>query len=129
MSFTELPPPALRRAIRRAAGRSMQDLATALSVTRQSISFWERGLIEPTEPHATQYARLLDDLRIEAAHTLADAEAALSRPPVQSDPMTRVTTSRPSMSAGQVDEAPVPVRGVDGSAAVLPDGGHLERSA
>ena len=75
-SPTALPAIAMRKAIRRAAGRSLADLAAKLQVSRQSVSFWERGLIEPAGAHLGEYARLLEDLRKEAAETLAATEAA-----------------------------------------------------
>lgn len=79
MSSIVLPPPEVRRAIRRAAGCSMADLAAEMHVSRQSISFWERGLIEPSGAHASEYVVLLDRLRAEAAATLASAEDTTRR--------------------------------------------------
>ncbi len=58
-----LPPPAMRRAIRRAAGITITQLAEELGVSRQAFAFWERDLRRPTGPHLVAYVALLKLLR------------------------------------------------------------------
>lgn len=54
-----LPPPDQRRAIREAAGLSMDDLGEALGVSRQAVSHWERGQRHPRAGVVVRYAKLL----------------------------------------------------------------------
>lgn len=58
-----LPPPAKRRAIRKAAGASQADIAAAVGVHRESVSRWERGERIPRGPHADAYLAVLARLR------------------------------------------------------------------
>ena len=55
----DLPKPAIRRAIREAAGLSRAAVAAELGVTRQAVDNWERGLRTPRPPHLHKYAALL----------------------------------------------------------------------
>ncbi len=57
-----LPPPAERRAIRRRAGASLEDVAAALGVQKMTISRWERGTREPWPKHLAAYICLLEAL-------------------------------------------------------------------
>ena len=68
----ELPPPAARRALREAGGVSQQDVARAVGVTRQCISWWESGQRVPAGRNLAGYVRVLDEIR----RALIDAEAA-----------------------------------------------------
>ncbi len=54
-----LPLPAECRAIRKAAGATQRDIATALRVDPMTISRWERGLAEPWPRHHAAYLCLL----------------------------------------------------------------------
>ena len=63
----ELPPPALRRELRRAAGVSVADVAAAIGVSRATVGFWERGEKSPTGANLSKYVEVLRVLRDEAA--------------------------------------------------------------
>lgn len=58
----KLPPPAERRAIRKAAKATLSQVAAALGVDIMTVSRWERGLNEPWHRNATAYRRVLDAL-------------------------------------------------------------------
>jgi DNA-binding transcriptional regulator YiaG len=57
-----LPPPAERRAIRRRARASLDDVAAALGVQKMTISRWERGVVQPWPRHRAAYICLLEAL-------------------------------------------------------------------
>lgn len=59
----QLPNRAERRAIRKRAGASQQDIADELGVTLTSVRYWESGRSEPRRETAIAYRRLLDRLR------------------------------------------------------------------
>lgn len=59
----QLPPPRSCRAIRELSGVSTADVATALGVTRQTVSNWETGKRAPRGPHLEGYLELLELLR------------------------------------------------------------------
>ena len=61
----QLPPPALRRAIREAAGVSQEDVARVFDppVHRETVSRWERGERTPRGQHLLAYVELLEVLR------------------------------------------------------------------
>lgn len=54
-----LPPPSERRAIRVAARVSLQRLARAVGVTRQTIALWETGRAAPRDAHLDAYLNAL----------------------------------------------------------------------
>ena len=59
----ELPPPAERARLRRAAGLSQQQVAAALGLKRrETVADWETGRSEPRPPKRSAYLRLLDGL-------------------------------------------------------------------
>lgn len=58
-----LPSPAMRRAIREAAGASQEDVGQAVGVHRETVSRWERGLRRPRGEQLVSYVELLDRLR------------------------------------------------------------------
>jgi transcriptional regulator with XRE-family HTH domain len=60
-----LPPPALARAIREAAGVSQQRVADELGVHRVSVARWELGRRRPRGQLLVAYNDLLDALRRE----------------------------------------------------------------
>jgi DNA-binding transcriptional regulator YiaG len=60
-----LPAPSERRRIRETACVSLRDVARALGVSHTAVASWEAGAT-PREHHAA-YARLLEELRREAA--------------------------------------------------------------
>lgn len=66
-----LPPPAERRAIRLAAGATLEDVARALRVHAMTVSRWERGVAEPWPRHHAAYLCLLAAL-MGIAEKLAD---------------------------------------------------------
>jgi transcriptional regulator with XRE-family HTH domain len=55
----ELPDPATRRALRLAAGLSMESVAAELGVTRQAVMTWERGTRYPRPQYLVAYVTLL----------------------------------------------------------------------
>jgi DNA-binding transcriptional regulator YiaG len=59
----ELPSPAARRALRTAAGVSQEDVARAIGVTRQCISWWEAGGRTPSGENLTRYVAALDEIK------------------------------------------------------------------
>jgi DNA-binding transcriptional regulator YiaG len=59
----ELPPPAERGRLRRAAGLSQQQVASALQLRRrETVAEWESGRSEPRAPQRAAYVRLLTGL-------------------------------------------------------------------
>lgn len=58
-----LPPPAMRKALREAAGLTQEDLARALGVRRESVSRYEHSRRRPRGRLLIAYAELLEDLR------------------------------------------------------------------
>jgi transcriptional regulator with XRE-family HTH domain len=58
-----LPPPAVARAIRDAAGVSQQQLADELGVNRVTIARWELGTRTPGGQLRLRYFDLLEQLR------------------------------------------------------------------
>lgn len=54
----ELPPAPERARLRRSRGVTQKELASALGVSRQTITAWERGS-EPTGENRANYARIL----------------------------------------------------------------------
>ncbi len=54
-----LPEPAERRRLRAAAGLSLQDVATAVEVTRATVHRWENGLLVPSQAHISTYLAVL----------------------------------------------------------------------
>jgi transcriptional regulator with XRE-family HTH domain len=62
-SRRQLPAPAERRRIRKAAGVSLRDMAAAIGVSHTAVAAWEAGAT-PRE-HRGAYAQLLAELRTE----------------------------------------------------------------
>lgn len=58
-----LPPPEMRRAIRKAAGITQARLAGALGVHEITLLRWEHGSHEPRGEHLVAYARALEEMR------------------------------------------------------------------
>ena len=56
-----LPEPAMRRAIRRAAGASLEEVAAAFDpkVSRYAVMAWERGTRNPGPSNLAQYVAIL----------------------------------------------------------------------
>lgn len=61
----ELPPPAVRRLIREAAGVTLEAIAQTLEppVTRSTVHHWESGARHPRPNHLRQYLTILNALR------------------------------------------------------------------
>jgi transcriptional regulator with XRE-family HTH domain len=68
----ELPPPALRRALRKACGVSLRQMAEPLGVTPTTILNWELGRRYPQPSKLPGYAAALRLLREEAEARLAE---------------------------------------------------------
>jgi DNA-binding transcriptional regulator YiaG len=62
----QLPPPALRKALREEARLSKSEIARALGVSAMTIVHWERGTRNPSTKHMTEYVGLLRSLQREA---------------------------------------------------------------
>jgi DNA-binding transcriptional regulator YiaG len=62
----ELPPPALRKALREGARLSKREVAAALGVSTMAVVHWERGTRFPRPAHLAAYAGLLRSLQWEA---------------------------------------------------------------
>ncbi|MER6307819.1 helix-turn-helix transcriptional regulator, partial [Streptomyces sp. NPDC001657] len=83
-----LPEPAERKRLREAAGLSQDQVATALSVRRETITSWEAGRTEPRQPKRAAYLRLLEGLAERfpggagAVDPLGPAAAAPGPPPL-----------------------------------------------
>lgn len=60
---TELPSPTERRAIRRAAGVTLEELAAVVGVSRASIGFWESGQVHPRGENLRRYSLALTRIR------------------------------------------------------------------
>lgn len=56
----EMPPPAERARLRKAAGITQARLAEVLQTTTQSVKNWESGRSEPRPPRRKAYLRLLN---------------------------------------------------------------------
>jgi transcriptional regulator with XRE-family HTH domain len=59
----QLPAPAMRKSIRKAAGVSLADMAQEFGVTPVTVLRWERGTSVPRRPQAIAYRQLLEQLR------------------------------------------------------------------
>lgn len=57
-----LPPPILRRAIRKAAGITQAEIADQVGVSRAAVSRWEEGTRNPRRRHRVRYHVVLSDL-------------------------------------------------------------------
>jgi transcriptional regulator with XRE-family HTH domain len=57
-----LPPPPMRKTIRKAAGVSLDRLAEELGVHRVTVARWENGSRQPRRKALVAYAELLDAL-------------------------------------------------------------------
>ena len=62
-----IPTPAMRRAIREAAGVSQDRLARELGVQRVTVTRWELGIRRPRGVNAVRYVNLLSRIQIELA--------------------------------------------------------------
>ncbi len=58
----QLPPPSIRRSIRRRARASLRDFGLELGVSPMTVLRWEQGSTEPRLAHAIAYRKLLDAL-------------------------------------------------------------------
>lgn len=59
----ELPPPTVRRALRTAAGCSLEEVAEVVGVTRQAVTLWEGGARTPRGANLEAYVEVLRTLR------------------------------------------------------------------
>lgn len=68
-SRPQLPPPAMRRALRLGASLTQADIAAAMGqgVSRQSVHQWETGRCSPRGKALETYAAILEQLRMDAA--------------------------------------------------------------
>ncbi|MYW00374.1 helix-turn-helix domain-containing protein [Streptomyces sp. SID3343] len=93
----DLPVPAERARLRKAAGLSQQRVANALGVQRVTVVAWEAGRTEPRPPQRQAYARLLAGL--------ADRYPALDPDPTPApDGVEAVEPDRPEPAPDESDE-------------------------
>lgn len=64
-----LPPPEVRRQLRRASGLTQQDVADAVGVQRLAVARWELGQTAPRQPHRRAYVHLLKRLAERFPHS------------------------------------------------------------
>ena len=57
-----LPPPSMRRRLRRGAGLAQRELAAAVGVTRLTLWRWEVGQSQPRGARRERYAQVLAQL-------------------------------------------------------------------
>ncbi|MFE7330428.1 helix-turn-helix domain-containing protein [Streptomyces sp. NPDC057565] len=62
LSRPNLPPPAVRAALRKAEGLTQAEVADALGVSRVAFHRWETGQAEPRARSRAAYLRLLQGL-------------------------------------------------------------------
>lgn len=62
----DLPTPALRRALREAAGLSQQEMAEAVGASRAAVGYWENGQRCPRGALLDRYVEALNALQEEA---------------------------------------------------------------
>jgi DNA-binding transcriptional regulator YiaG len=70
----DLPAPAERGRLRRAADLTQRQVADALGVRTETIWAWERGRSEPRPPHRAAYAHLLEQITARLATEPAQGE-------------------------------------------------------
>ncbi|MFI9788483.1 telomere-associated protein Tap [Kitasatospora sp. NPDC051984] len=95
----ELPPPAERKRLRRAARLTRAKLAGTVGVREETVWTWETGRSEPRPPQREQYARLL--------RGLAERFPA-SQPLPGSAPVAAAEDPVPEAFAALVSEQPAP---------------------
>ena len=59
----ELPPPSERRALRKALGLTLQEVAELVGCSHVAVVHWEKGQRTPQGGNLTRYRELLDALR------------------------------------------------------------------
>jgi transcriptional regulator with XRE-family HTH domain len=59
----DLPAPAARRALREAAGVSLEGVARAVGVSKQTVLGWESGAFGPRGENLTRYVEVLQVMR------------------------------------------------------------------
>lgn len=59
----DLPPPPARKALRKAAGVSLSEVAGIVGVTRQAVSLWEAGERTPRAANAAAYLEVLREIK------------------------------------------------------------------
>ena len=59
----ELPDPHVRRALRKAAGVSLEQIGRECGVSRQAVALWESGTVEPRGRNLRAYLEVLRLLR------------------------------------------------------------------
>lgn len=70
----QLPPPAVRREIRRTAKVSLAEMGAELGVTPVTVLRWEQGTFEPRRDRAIAYRNLLQSLQEAAGWYCADED-------------------------------------------------------
>jgi len=58
-----LPEPQTCRALRRAAGVTVREMARTVGVSRQAVEFWESGKRRPSGPNLERYVEALHACR------------------------------------------------------------------
>ena len=70
--LSPLPEVAERRRIREDAGVSLEQVADELGVSHTAVSYWERGVWNPSAENAAKYRQLLEQLADAAGTTIAE---------------------------------------------------------
>lgn len=71
-----LPSPPLRRAIRQAAGATIEEVATEVGVSKYAVLQWEQGNRNPSRRHLSKYVRLLREMGSPGTDPQRDTDAA-----------------------------------------------------
>jgi DNA-binding transcriptional regulator YiaG len=76
----QLPPPDVRRTLRRVAGASQSDVAEVVGVTRQAVHLWEAGVRTPRGSNLDAYLEVLAAFRrvVSEEEPLKSASPALA---------------------------------------------------
>jgi transcriptional regulator with XRE-family HTH domain len=72
----ELPSPSVQRALRKAAGASLAEVADAVGVTRQAVSMWELGQRSPRSGNLPAYLEVLRGFRRAVVNDVAPKSAS-----------------------------------------------------
>jgi transcriptional regulator with XRE-family HTH domain len=75
---SELPSPPVRRALREAAGASLDEVGSVVGVTRQAVALWESGERTPRGANLGGYVAVLRVFRRAMSETEVGLEKAVA---------------------------------------------------
>jgi DNA-binding transcriptional regulator YiaG len=91
----ELPAPSVCRALRKAAGVSLDDVANVVGVSRQAVAYWETGARTPRGANLTAYLEVLQAFkRAMSGPEMREAGFPASEPRADADVDGNATTRR-----------------------------------